>query len=181
MSHTRSRFAALLVTGMLTALVIVACGSQDETVKPTVTRVDAIGAPATNAATESSGETAAVTTGPTEAAEGSGGADVDTASLVMKGSDYFTQFNCAGCHSVDGGGSFGPALNGLAGRTVKLSNGETITVDENYIRESILDPDAKTVDGYPANVMAASISGFQSDLSKEEVISALVAYLESLP
>ena len=64
------------------------------------------------------------------------------------GAQLFQQKPCAACHAIDGGSRSGPALNGLYGRTVQLTDGTTITADEAYIRESILDPAAKVVMGY---------------------------------
>ena len=58
------------------------------------------------------------------------------------------RFRCVNCHVADGGASRGPPLEFLFGRRVQLQNGESVTADENYIRESILRPQAKLVAGY---------------------------------
>lgn len=70
-----------------------------------------------------------------------GMAEVNTKSLLK-------HFRCLGCHLGGGETSRGPALQGLIGTTVRLNNGQTITADENYLRESILNPSAKIVAGY---------------------------------
>lgn len=80
--------------------------------------------------------------------------------------------DCMSCHSIDGEEGIGPTLKGIYGRKVKLSNGATITADDVYIRESIVDPAAKLVDGFD-NLMPPP------ELTEEEV-NAIVEYLENL-
>lgn len=83
---------------------------------------------------------------------------------------------CLGCHSLDGSPGVGPSFKGISGRsTVVVTKGaeRTITVDDAYLRQSILDPHADVVKGFQAIMPAFS------DLSKDEV-SALVEYLEEI-
>jgi len=68
----------------------------------------------------------------------------------------------------------GPVLNGLFGSTVQLASGETVKADADYIRESILNPTAKVVDGYQP-IMPT----FQGLVSEEGVMQ-LIAYIQSL-
>ena len=68
----------------------------------------------------------------------------------------------------------GPALAGLFGRMVRLANGATVTADEAYLRESILNPQAKLVAGYPA-IMPT----YQGLVSEEELMQ-LIAHLKAL-
>jgi cytochrome c oxidase subunit 2 len=56
---------------------------------------------------------------------------------------------CTSCHSVDGTKIQGPSFKGLYGKQEKLQDGSTVTVDESYIRRSLLEPQAQIVDGYP--------------------------------
>ena len=58
-------------------------------------------------------------------------------------------------------------LDGLAGSTVKLQGGGTIVADEAYLRESILTPAAKIVDGYQP-IMPT----YQGQVSEEDVLAA---------
>ena len=51
------------------------------------------------------------------------------------------------CHSIDGGRGSGPLFKGIYRRTEKMTDGSVITVDDAYLRESIVQPDAKIVDG----------------------------------
>src|SRR5205823_2265758 len=64
------------------------------------------------------------------------------------GRKLFEQMRCESCHRGGGLESRGPPLANLFGSTVRLQNGQTVVADENYIRESILQPAAKVVAGY---------------------------------
>jgi cytochrome c oxidase subunit 2 len=69
-------------------------------------------------------------------------------SLVALGHRVFDDHGCSGCHSVDGTAGVGPSLKGIWGKKEKLRGGATVVVDENYVRESVLQPGAKVVEGY---------------------------------
>ena len=90
------------------------------------------------------------------------------------GKDLYTKNACNTCHSLDGTKVVGPTFKGVFGRSEKITGGAEITVDENYIRESILVPTAKVVDGFQP-VMPA----FQGVL-KDEQIDALIAYIKTI-
>jgi len=64
------------------------------------------------------------------------------------GGELFTRLRCDTCHASTTQPNRGPPLEGLFGSKVKLANGDIITADETYIRESILRPAAKVVAGY---------------------------------
>lgn len=178
MQPIMARAATLTVAGAIAALVLVACGSPDAAIKPTVTQVTVADAPPTQAPTAvpvpKTVMTESTSSNPTE------GTSLDAGALAAKGETLFNQFACASCHSVTGSAMFGPALNGVAGTTVDLADGNSVLADTMYLRESILNPDAKVVNGYPSGVMSASVSAFSGELAKEENIAALVAYIESL-
>ena len=93
--------------------------------------------------------------------------------LSASGEKVYAELGCASCHRADTQGR-GPNLQGLFGKQVQLEDGRTITADENYIRESILDPGAKVVSGFKP-VMPT----FQG-LVSEEQLNSLVAYVKSL-
>lgn len=102
-------------------------------------------------------------------------------SEVEKGKQLFTQFTCSTCHNTATTQPLvGPSMKGLYGAPVKLDNGMTITADDAYIRESILKPDAKTVEGFPKGLMSASISDEENKIQEDGNLDALVAYIESL-
>jgi cytochrome c oxidase subunit II len=94
-------------------------------------------------------------------------------SMAANGESMFLQLGCSTCHRSDTQGR-GPNLAGLFGSKVQLENGRTVTADENYIRESILNPSAKVTSGFKP-IMPV----FQG-LVSEEQLTALVAYVKSL-
>jgi cytochrome c oxidase subunit 2 len=95
-------------------------------------------------------------------------------TTVAAGDNLFNKvFNCVSCHNPDGTGQ-GPSLHGLFGHKVKLEGGATVIADEGYIRESILQPNAKIVKGYKP-VMPT----YQGQLEETDIIQ-LLAYIESL-
>jgi cytochrome c oxidase subunit 2 len=73
------------------------------------------------------------------------------------GEGLYASLGCQGCHSLDGTKSSGPTFKGLAGSQVQLSNGQTVTADDAYLLESILDPDKLIVKGYQPGVMSSVI------------------------
>jgi cytochrome c oxidase subunit II len=98
-----------------------------------------------------------------------GAAGVSTAQL---GEKLFESLGCVSCHRP-GGAVQAPSLAGLVGKPVKLEGGKTITADESYIRESILDPRAKIVAGYQP-VMPS----YKGSIS-EDGIMQIIAYLKT--
>jgi cytochrome c oxidase subunit 2 len=74
----------------------------------------------------------------------------------------------------------GPSLKGVAGHSVRLDNGSTVQANEAYIRESILQPDAKTVNGFSKGVMAGAIGGRLNEIGQPQNLNALVEYIKSL-
>jgi cytochrome c oxidase subunit 2 len=91
----------------------------------------------------------------------------------VTGEKLFTELGCATCHRTDTQGR-GPNLVGIYGKPVLLEDGRTVVADENYIRESILQPAAKIVSGFKP-IMPT----FQGQISDEQ-LNALVAYVKSL-
>jgi cytochrome c oxidase subunit 2 len=95
-------------------------------------------------------------------------------TLAEQGQKLFQQFGCATCHLLDQQGRC-PILRGLYNKPVQLSDGRTVLADDAYLRESILDPNAKIVAGFDPNVMP----NFKGQVTEENVIQ-LIAYLKSL-
>src|SRR5215470_17905221 len=93
--------------------------------------------------------------------------------LAVTGQKLFSELGCATCHRSDTQGR-GPNLVGLFSQPVLLEDGRTVMADENYVRESILQPAAKVVAGFKP-IMPT----FQG-LVSEEQLNALVAYVKSL-
>ena len=82
---------------------------------------------------------------------------------------------CIACHTLTDKKNVGPGFLGLFGRTEKFTDGSSAMADENYIRESILNPNAKVVEGYPAGVMPT----FAGQLNEEELMG-LIDYLKTV-
>ena len=94
-------------------------------------------------------------------------------SLAENGQKLFDELACGNCHKPDGSGRC-PSLTGLFGKTVQLVGGATVQADEAYIRESILQPQAKIVAGY-----GPIMPTFQG-LVTEEGVMQLIEYIKSL-
>jgi cytochrome c oxidase subunit 2 len=92
---------------------------------------------------------------------------------LVTGEKLFTEKACVTCHFSDGKGR-APSLNGVYGGRVQLADGNTITADDSYIRESILSPTAKLVAGYQPLMPT-----FQGQLTEEQIL-ALTTYIKSL-
>ena len=107
-----------------------------------------------------------------------GGTEFEQYAPEAWGKIQWDRKGCATCHSIDGAKSKGPTWKGIFGKpvTVKTSEGKTVTVtvDETYLRESMMQPAAKVVDGFE-NIMPT----FQG-LLRENEIRGLVAYIKSL-
>jgi len=94
---------------------------------------------------------------------------------VERGRKWSNQYGCLSCHSLDGSKLVGPTWLGLFGSQVKLADGSTVIADEAYIIESIRNPSAKIVEGYP-NIMPANVG---QDLSDER-IQDIIAFIKTL-
>jgi len=92
--------------------------------------------------------------------------------LVRKGRLLAENNGCIACHSLDGSKSLGPTWLGLYGKTEQLNDGSSVTVDDAYLKESILDPNAKLVEGYPPVMVAYPFS--------DDDLIALIAFIRSL-
>jgi len=100
-------------------------------------------------------------------------------SPAARGRALYQTDGCAGCHSLNGTRMTGPSWKGLAGSQVKLSNGRTILANDAYLTKHIIEPDALTVQGYPAEVMAQAIQTLGLK-TKPADVRALVAFIDSL-
>jgi cytochrome c oxidase subunit 2 len=85
--------------------------------------------------------------------------------LVAQGQDLAQTQGCTACHTTNGIDMTGPSWKGVAD-----------TQTDDYIRQSILDPNADIVEGFQADLMPQDYAGKLSD----EDLDALVAYIKSL-
>lgn len=97
-------------------------------------------------------------------------------SAASQGQKLFQERGCASCHQTDPGGQQGrgPTLYGLFGKQQAIQGDGQVTVDEAYVRESILNPQAKLALGFQP-IMPT----FQGQLSEEQILQ-LIAYIRSL-
>lgn len=103
------------------------------------------------------------------------GIDPDLAELtpVEAGARLFTELGCLACHNP-ASGALGPAMTGVYKSEITLQDGRTVVADEEYIRESILEPVAKVVDGYQP-VMPT----YRGQLDEGQLMQ-IIAYIKSL-
>ena len=94
-------------------------------------------------------------------------------TMADSGAKLFSDLACATCHLENGQGR-GPVLKGAYGKPVALQSGQTVVMDDAYIRESILNPQAKIVAGFQP--MMPTFQG----LVTEEQLLQLIAYVKSL-
>jgi cytochrome c oxidase subunit 2 len=104
------------------------------------------------------------------AACGGGGSDLSPAAA--EGLEVARDGGCTACHGTEGQGGVGPAWQGLMGSQVELEDGSTVTVDPEYIRRSIQQPQADVVAGYTTQMP-------ENDLSPSQ-IDAIIAYIDEL-
>ncbi len=98
-----------------------------------------------------------------------------SASTVARGQKLANDLGCLACHSTDGSKKVGATWKGLFGATVQLLDGKRVVVDEAYLKESILQPDAKIVQGYAPGTMPS----FEGQIAVADV-DALIAFIASL-
>lgn len=93
--------------------------------------------------------------------------------LAEVGAELFKKNACNTCHTVDGSPLVGPSFKGLFGKSEAFEDGSSTSVDENYLRQSILQPQAKVVKGYAGKNMPAFVL-------KDWKLDALIEYIKSL-
>ena len=105
----------------------------------------------------------------------SGGGDAPKLSAAgERGKTVAKQQGCISCHSADGSKNIGPTWQGLAGSKVPLDDGTTVVADDDYLRQSILQPKSQIVKGYPT-----SMPVYDGEISDAE-LADLLAYLHDL-
>jgi len=102
------------------------------------------------------------------------GSEDDDLDPVERGERLVTRNACDTCHSADGTQLQGPSFQGLWMSEREMEDGEVVTADENYIRESILEPNARITAGYQP--VMPSYAGSLSDRQ----IDAIIEYIKTL-
>lgn len=90
------------------------------------------------------------------------------------GKELYVKKTCNACHSLDGSRLVGPSFLKLAGKQEELESGEKVTVDDNYLRTSMLNPNAQVVKGY-----TPAMPSFTGQLNDDE-IHALIAFIKTI-
>jgi cytochrome c oxidase subunit II len=102
-------------------------------------------------------------------------------TLAKAGETLFMRYGCSGCHGGNGAGGRqsggmvrAPALAGLYGSPVTLTDGSIVTADDLYIRDCILLPEKRRVASYPP-----LMPSFAGQISEEDLLK-IIAYIKSL-
>ncbi len=95
---------------------------------------------------------------------------------AVRGKELFMNYGCIACHAVEGSGEgkIGPNVNGLYGSERTFTDGTTASADEDYLRESIVDPGAKVVQG-----REGEMPSFLGVLSENDITS-IILYFKTL-
>jgi cytochrome c oxidase subunit 2 len=99
---------------------------------------------------------------------------IDKMPPAEAGQLLFETRGCTQCHSVDGTPGIGPSLAGVFGREHQLTSGASVVVDENYLRQSILEPQSQVVAGYEP------VMPTYSGRLKDQEITVIIEYIKSL-
>jgi cytochrome c oxidase subunit II len=97
-------------------------------------------------------------------------------SIALEGRKLFLKYQCASCHSADALAR-APILENLYGRPVALTDGRTVVADADYLRRSIVDPDADVVAGFEP--IMPSFAPQRTPMTEEEILK-LVAFIKAL-
>jgi cytochrome c oxidase subunit 2 len=93
---------------------------------------------------------------------------IKTMPLAQLGKLVYDEKGCATCHNLDGTRGQGPSWKGIYGQTHTMTDGQKIVVDQNYIRESVLDPQKHIVQGFEG-IMPT----FQGLLREREILGVI--------
>lgn len=94
--------------------------------------------------------------------------------LPELGKKLYTKLGCVACHSVDGSPKLAPTFKGVYGKKEELTDGTFVTVNDDYIRQSILMPQKQVTKGY-----APIMPTFQGRVSERDLLG-LIAFIKSL-
>lgn len=91
------------------------------------------------------------------------------------GKKLYVSLGCNACHSLDGSKLVGPSFKGLYGASRDFTEGESSKADDNYLRESILNPNKRVVKGF-----VPAMPAFEGRLEDDE-LSGLIAFIKEVP
>ena len=151
--------SAAFLSSLVFLLLLISCGSEPPA---TVSSPQATSAPTIPTVTADASILASV------ASETGGEASADVGAQLVLG------YGCLACHSTDGAALVGPTWQGLYGTQEDLEDGTSVAVDDEYITESIQDPNAKITQGFTGGLMPATLG------VKDEEIPHIIEYIKSL-
>jgi len=102
------------------------------------------------------------------------------APLALGQQGAFYRLGCVACHTRQSA-VLAPRLDGIFGRPVRLANGQTVIADEDYIRESIMYPNAKISAGYPAPSLMPTYAGQVSPADLRDLVEFIKALRDGWP
>lgn len=106
-----------------------------------------------------------------------------------RGEQFYVEIGCNACHSLDGSAGVGPTWQGIYLREEVMDDGTVIIADEEYLRNSILNPNAQIVQGYNAGVMPQNYAERFAELEAEilenegaeiDIVADLIAFMQTL-
>ena len=98
-------------------------------------------------------------------------------AMANLGKELHTSQGCVACHNVTGApGGVGPTWKGIYGHEVELADGSKVTVDDAYIKQSIVNPSSQVVAGYNGALMPNTYGSVLS----EDQINAIIEYIKTL-
>ena len=100
--------------------------------------------------------------------------DIMPGTPEHKGQDVFNRMACNACHSVDGSLKLGPTIKSQYGKNIRHTNGSVVIIDDQYIRESLIDPLKHIAEGY------TPIMPSYKPVLKDEDVENLIAYIKAL-
>jgi cytochrome c peroxidase len=99
--------------------------------------------------------------------------------LVEQGARLVVSDGCAACHLIASARGIAPSFSSFAGHRVKLADGHSAVVDEAFVREGLLHPDANRLSGYDPAPMLAAVA--RLDLAAHTgQVAALAAFIEQV-
>ena len=100
--------------------------------------------------------------------------DIRPGSPEYKGQDIFNRMACNACHSIDGSLKLGPTIINQYGKEILHTDGSVVIIDDQYIRESLIDPLKHIAEGF-----TPIMPSYKPVLSDEDVEN-LIAYIKFL-
>lgn len=100
-----------------------------------------------------------------------------------RGQFWYTEFGCNGCHSLDGAAMAGPTWLNLYGKEEQLADGSTVLVDDAYLYESILNPNAKITAGYNPGIMPQNFEDQFNNFgwgNADQITNDLIAFIRTV-